>query len=107
MAAKVPLGIGLVGGGVFLMWGGFSGRLAPMLAAVFYPSQLTESTTGGSFPLFDIAPPSGGDLSPPGAGDGSAPIPAPGGGEIGSGTPEVGPGPVLDLGPGSILELVP
>ena len=40
------LGLGLLAGGALFIYGGITGRLAPMLAALFQPAFLTSS--GGS-----------------------------------------------------------
>lgn len=108
MAARLPLGLGFMGLGGFMVWGGVTGRLAPMLAAVFAPSLLEPAqSAGGGFPLLDINPPKGGELTPVGSGPGAdgPPLaslpgePAPtaigsgSAGAIGSG------GPVIDILP--------
>jgi hypothetical protein len=41
---KAALGIGLILTGAFFLWGGVSGRLAPMLAALFSPDELVATT---------------------------------------------------------------
>jgi hypothetical protein len=94
-----------MGAGGFLMWGGLSGRLAPMLAAVFDPTLLTEAkNVGGGFPLLDdINPPKGGEAIAPGTGpgaDGHPLIGAPPTEPIGPGTPAIG------SGGGSIIDVL-
>lgn len=37
------VGIGMVAAGIVVVYGGLTGRLAPMLAALFYPSALKSS----------------------------------------------------------------
>lgn len=106
MAAKLPLGLGLMAGGIILGWGGITGRLAPMIAAVFDPNLLEPAANaGGGFPLLDIAPPRGGELVPPGSGPGAVP-PAGSGGALPTPVPptapEIGPSagsPVIDVVP--------
>lgn len=41
---KPVLGIGMLGAGLLLVYGGITGRLAPMVAALFTPSLLTGPT---------------------------------------------------------------
>lgn len=41
---KPVLGFGMIAGALVIVWGGVSGRLAPMLAALFYPDWLTGQT---------------------------------------------------------------
>lgn len=65
---KPLVGVGLVGMGAVMVYGGITGRLAPMLAAIFVPSALTErgneseSFWGkmfgkvGSSPLHELVP---------------------------------------------------
>lgn len=44
------LGAAMAVTGVFVMIGAFTGRLAPMIAALFYPTALTGSGTTGQGP---------------------------------------------------------
>jgi hypothetical protein len=74
--SSVAVGIGLVGAGAVLAFGGVTGRLAAMLAALFYPGALVTATAGNSVPLFPVpsAPPT--DSTPNsggGGGGGGAP----------------------------------
>ena len=61
--SRLLIGLGFLGGGGILIWGGLTGRLAPMVAALFAPSYLTGSdgTTTGTG-ISDIPPPVGGTL---------------------------------------------
>lgn len=45
--AKALTGVGFVAVGGLFVWGGVTGRLAPMLAALFAPQYLTQATPGG------------------------------------------------------------
>jgi hypothetical protein len=84
--SSIAVGIGLVGTGAVLAFGGVTGRLAAMLAALFYPGALVTATPGNSIPLFPIpAPPDTG--APPSGGGG------------GGGTPDVPSAPALPGGP--------
>jgi hypothetical protein len=102
--SSVAVGIGLVASGAVLAFGGVTGRLAAMLAALFYPGALVTATPGNSIPLFPIpAPPE----SPPasGGGGGAGDVPAPpalpgpasGIGELLPGAPPI-VGDILSLG---------
>lgn len=48
---KPVVGLGLIGAGVFFMYGGITGRLAPMIAAMFTPKYLQPSSGGTSSAL--------------------------------------------------------
>lgn len=45
---KPVIGVGMIGAGLLLVYGGITGRLAPMIAALFTPSLLTGPTTDTS-----------------------------------------------------------
>jgi hypothetical protein len=96
--ASVAVGLGLVGTGAVLAFGGVTGRLAAMLAALFYPSALVPASGGNITPL--IVPP---ETTPPADSGGGA-----GGG--GGGTPPATPPPAVGtppappaIGPGGLL----
>lgn len=69
---KPVIGIGLLGASVVVIWGGISGRLAPMIAALFYPGWLKPngSDSGGGITLptpggsINIHPPRGFTINP-------------------------------------------
>ena len=78
--SSVAVGIGLVGTGAVLAFGGVTGRLAAMLAALFYPGALVPATSSNSVPLFPAAPPpddTGGGGGDGGGGGGTPETPAP------------------------------
>ena len=45
---RAILGFGFMAVGATFVWGGLTGRLAPMLAALFAPDDLTNQTAPGS-----------------------------------------------------------
>lgn len=45
---KPVIGLGMMGAGILLVYGGITGRLAPMIAALFTPSLLTNPTQDSS-----------------------------------------------------------
>lgn len=51
---KPLVGFGMVGMGAIMVFGGITGRLAPMLAALFMPSGLKQGGGGSSTPGFVI-----------------------------------------------------
>jgi hypothetical protein len=55
----------LVGAGLFVAWGGLTGRLAVMLGAVFQPAALTASA-GSPAAATATATPNDGRVTPPG-----------------------------------------
>lgn len=69
---KTVIGLGLVMASGVLVYGSATGRLAPMLAALFYPSALEPATAAKSTPLIPGLP---SYLNPSNLG-----IPTPGGG---------------------------
>lgn len=102
--SSVAVGLGLVGTGAVLMFGGATGRLAAMLAALFYPGALVPATPGNSLPLFPAAPPGGGGRG--GGGGGGDGTGAGGGGAVPEppGLPSPAPSPPgLGSGAGGIL----
>lgn len=75
--SSVAVGIGLAGTGAILAFGGVTGRLAAMLAALFYPQALVQNTGGNSVPLFPTpAPPEGAPPSSGGGGGAGGDVPA-------------------------------
>jgi hypothetical protein len=51
---RAAFGVGLILLGAFFFWGGVSGRLAPMLAALFSPEELVSA--GSSSALRNSSP---------------------------------------------------
>lgn len=107
------VGIVMIGGGLIVAWGGISGYLASMLAALFAPSQLVRITSKNvdAAPTFGVKPADAG--TPPTQLGNGGHVPQiedlPGQGEIvppeqlNPGTPTVTPGEL----PSGIGELIP